>query len=181
MGPSRSSTGTHDSSSAINLKTQSGPDRVSANRRWIRNRGVLERPWAERSGAGRGGSFEAGGDGRGKGGIRLWADHLPARRSCWLRMLFDDPRRRRWPGTSKILGHGFAASFSASTECTSLRGKMNSNGLFQLEKLLFEVHGLIVALNFTSFFLLMLLTVQANALWNLGFCKDGGRSVAKSR
>ncbi|CAL9177312.1 unnamed protein product [Musa hybrid cultivar] len=170
MGPSRSSTGTHDSSTAINLKTRSGPDRVSADRRWIGNRGVLERPWAERSGAGGGGSFEAGGDGRGKGGIRLWADHLPARRSCWLRMLFDDPRRRRCPGTSKILGHGFAASFSASTECTSLRGKMNSNGLFQLEKL-FEVH--LVEL--------MLLTVQANSLWNLGFCKYGGRSVAKSR
>lgn len=32
-----------------------------------------------------------------------------------------------------------------------------------------------------SFIRLMLLTVQANALWNLGFCKDGGRSVAKSR
>lgn len=32
-----------------------------------------------------------------------------------------------------------------------------------------------------SFIRLMLLTVQANALWNFGFGKDGGRSVAKSR
>ncbi|THU54313.1 hypothetical protein C4D60_Mb10t23760 [Musa balbisiana] len=176
MSSSRSTTGTHDRSTGLNFKTRSGPDRVSGSQACLsetsvdRKQRCLRAPMGERTGAGGGGSFEAGGDGRGKGGIRLWADHLPARRSCWLRMLFNDLRRRRCPGTSKILGHGFAASFSASTECTSLPGKMNSNGLFQLKKL-FEVH--IVRL--------MLLTVQANALWNFGFGKDGGRSVAKSR
>ncbi|RWW05946.1 hypothetical protein GW17_00030760 [Ensete ventricosum] len=65
-----------------------------------------------RSGGGGGGFSEAGGDGRGKGGIRLWPDNLLARRSCWLRMLFDNPRRRRCPGTSKILGHGNSPNLS---------------------------------------------------------------------
>lgn len=44
-------------------------------------------------------------------GIRLGVDHRPARRSCWRRMPFDDPRR---PNTWTLLGNSFVLLFSYS-------------------------------------------------------------------